>query len=94
VDALHERYKGYRAALAARDDAALTVAIQSRLAGAGASQGLEARRICAYIRRAKRRLDLEPSAGLLAGRIAWPQIGAVRCDAEEARGVTEEEHAR
>jgi cytochrome b pre-mRNA-processing protein 3 len=97
VGALHERYNGYRAALADADDAPLTVAIQSRLADVGAGQGLDARRICAYIRRAKHRLDLEPTAEVLAGRIAWPHIDAAG-DATgpdaEARGMTEGEHAR
>ena len=85
VGALHERYSGYRAALADPDDAPLTVAIQSRLAGVDAGQGLDARRICAYIRRAKHRLDLEPAAEVLAGRIIWPHIDAAECNTE-ARG--------
>jgi cytochrome b pre-mRNA-processing protein 3 len=74
VAALHERYGGYRAALAGADDMPLTVAIQSRLAAGDARQGLDVRRICAYIRRAKHRLDLEPAAEVLAGRIAWPHV--------------------
>lgn len=86
VGALHERYSTYRAAIAGHDDAPLTVAIQTRLEHAGASQGLDARRICAYIRQAKHRLDLEPSAEVLAGRIAWPQVGAVERDAEKLGG--------
>jgi cytochrome b pre-mRNA-processing protein 3 len=85
VGALHERYSAYRAALADADDTPLTVAIQSRLAGADAGQGLDARRICAYIRRAKHRLDQEPAAEVLAGRIVWPHIDATGCDTE-ARG--------
>jgi cytochrome b pre-mRNA-processing protein 3 len=76
VAAVHERYNGYRAALAATDDAPLTVAIQSRFEGAGAGQDLDARRICAYIRQAEHRLDQEPTAEMLAGRIAWPQLDA------------------
>ena len=94
VGSLHERYNGYRAALAAPDDGPLTVAIQSRLAGAGADQGLDARRICAYIRRTRHRLDLEATAEVLAGRIAWPQIDAGEPDAERLRALTEGEHAR
>jgi cytochrome b pre-mRNA-processing protein 3 len=97
VGALHARYGGYLAALANADTAALTVAIQSRLAGVGAGQGLDAPRICAYIRRAKHRLDLESAAEVLAGRIAWPQIDGSHGAAErdgEARGMTEGEHAR
>jgi cytochrome b pre-mRNA-processing protein 3 len=98
VGALHARYGGYLAALADADDAPLTVAIQSRLEGVGAGQGLDTRRICAYIRRAKHRLDLEPTVEVLAGRIAWPQIHGPHIDAPErdvdARGMTEGEHAR
>jgi cytochrome b pre-mRNA-processing protein 3 len=91
VGALHERYNGYRAALVDADDGPLTVAIQSRLTDAGAGQGLDARRICAYIRRAKHRLDQE-TAEVLAGRVGWPHIGAGP-DATGA-GMTEGEHAR
>jgi cytochrome b pre-mRNA-processing protein 3 len=103
VGALHARYGGYLAALADADAAALTVAIQSRFRGAGAGQGLDALRICAYIRRAEHRLGQEPTAEMLAGRIAWPpvdgqHIDGPHIDAAEpdvaARGMTEEEHAR
>lgn len=98
VAVLHERYNGYRVALADADDDALTVAIQSRLADVGAGQGLDTRRICAYIGRAKHHLDLEPTAEVLAGRIAWPHIDAAgqECGSPgaEARGMTEGEHAR
>jgi cytochrome b pre-mRNA-processing protein 3 len=90
IGALHERYDGYRAALADADEAPLTVAIQSRLAGLDAGQGLDARRICAYLRLARHRLDLEPTAEVLAGRIAWPHVDAAGLEAAgsgaEARG--------
>jgi hypothetical protein len=90
IGALHERYNGYRAALADADEAPLTVAIQSRLAGLDAGQGLDARRICAYLRLARHRLDLEPTAEVLAGRIAWPHVDAAGLEAAgsgaEARG--------
>jgi cytochrome b pre-mRNA-processing protein 3 len=98
VDALHDRYNGYRAALASDDDAPLTVAITSRLADVGAGQGLDAPRICAYIRLAKHRLDQAPIAEMLAGRIAWPHIDAAGPESAnsgaEARRMTEGEHAR
>jgi cytochrome b pre-mRNA-processing protein 3 len=99
VGALHARYGGYLAALGDPSDAALTVAIQSRLSGVGAGRDLDAPRICAYIRRAKHRLDQEPTAEVLAGRIGWPRIDASHMDAgechRETRGMTEEgEHAR
>jgi cytochrome b pre-mRNA-processing protein 3 len=89
VGHLHERYGSYRAALTAPDDSLLTVAIQSRLSGVGAGQGLDARRICAYIRRARHRLELLPSAEVLGGRIAWPDIrpqaGTGEAAAQDAR---------
>jgi cytochrome b pre-mRNA-processing protein 3 len=98
VGALHVRYNDYRAALADGDDARLTVAIQSRLAGSGAGRGLDAGRICAYIMRAKHRLDLAPTAEVLAGRIAWPHIDAAgdqgASSGAGARRMTEGEHAR
>jgi cytochrome b pre-mRNA-processing protein 3 len=92
VAALLERYNGYRAALSDSHDAPLTVAIQSRLAGLDVGQGLDAQRICAYIRLVKHRLDQEPSAAVLAGRIGWSHISAAP-DATGA-GMTEGEHAR
>jgi cytochrome b pre-mRNA-processing protein 3 len=75
VGALHERHVSYGAALADADDGPLTAALQSRLQAVGASRGLEAGRICAYIRQVSHRLDLLPGPEVLAGRIAWPQIG-------------------
>jgi cytochrome b pre-mRNA-processing protein 3 len=81
VRALYDRHSVYGAALAALDDGPLLAAIRTRLGGAGASEGLDARRICAYIREAGHRLDLLPSDEVLAGRIAWPQIDASERDA-------------
>jgi cytochrome b pre-mRNA-processing protein 3 len=73
VGALHERHAAYRAALAASSDDPLAAAILARLAGAGASQSLDAARLCGYMKCAKRRLDLLPAIEVLAGRVAWPQ---------------------
>jgi cytochrome b pre-mRNA-processing protein 3 len=86
VGALQERHAGYRAPLEAADDQSLTVAIQSSLEAAGATGGLDARRICAYIRSARHRLDQLPSDEVVAGRIAWPQIGAFEHDAQPVGG--------
>src|SRR5262245_7595247 len=80
VGALHERHRRYLAALAEPDDDSLAAVIEARLAAAGADGGLDVRRICGYIRRASRGLDQLPSAEVLAGRIAWPQSGAVERD--------------
>ena len=93
VGALQDRYTAYRAALAAPGDALLAAAIAARLAPAGASGGLDARQICAYIRQAGDRLDRLPSDEVLAGRVGWPQIDAAEPDAGDGRRVTEGEHA-
>jgi cytochrome b pre-mRNA-processing protein 3 len=77
VGALHERHVSYGAALAAADDGPLAGAVQARLKAAGASGGLDAGRICAYMRQVSQRLDLLPGAEVLAGRVAWPQIDGV-----------------
>jgi cytochrome b pre-mRNA-processing protein 3 len=86
IGALHERHVSYGAALAAADDGPLTAALQSRLQAVGASGGLEAGRICAYIRQVNHRLDLLPGAEVLAGRIAWPQIDGMAGDAQPIGG--------
>jgi cytochrome b pre-mRNA-processing protein 3 len=86
VGALHERHVSYGTALAAVDDAPLTAALRARLEAVGAGGGLEAGRICAYIRQVSRRLDLLPGAEVLAGRIAWPQIDGVARDAQPIGG--------
>jgi cytochrome b pre-mRNA-processing protein 3 len=80
VGALHERHARYLAALAEPDDGPLAAVLEGRLAAAGASGGLDVRRICAYIRQVRRGLDLTPGAEVLAGRIAWPQTDAVERD--------------
>jgi len=84
VGALHERHVSYGAAFTAADDAPLTAALQAKLQAVGAGGGLEAGRLCAYIRQVSHRLDLLPSAEVLAGRIAWPQIDGVAHDAPPA----------
>jgi cytochrome b pre-mRNA-processing protein 3 len=75
VAALHERHAAYGAALAEASDGPLTAAILDHLAGAGAAQGADADRLGGYTRQAKHRLDLLPGTEVLAGRLAWPQIG-------------------
>jgi cytochrome b pre-mRNA-processing protein 3 len=77
IAALHERHASYGAALAAADDGPMAAALRARLGAAGASEALDAGRICAYIRQVSHRLDLLPGAEVLAGRIAWPQIDGV-----------------
>jgi len=73
VGALCDRHAAYREALAAPSDAPLAAAIRARLA-AGASQNLDAERLCGYIRQAKHSLDLLPGCEVLVGRVAWPQV--------------------
>ena len=89
VGALHERHVSYGTALAASDDGPLTAALHARLEAVGAGAGLEAGRICAYIRQVSHRLDLLPGAEVLAGRIAWPQIDGPQIDgaAHEAQPI-------
>jgi cytochrome b pre-mRNA-processing protein 3 len=73
IAALRERYAAYGAALEASSDGPLAAAIVARLAEAGASESLDAPRLCGYIRLAKHRLDMQPGVEVLAGRLAWPQ---------------------
>jgi cytochrome b pre-mRNA-processing protein 3 len=100
VAQLLERYNDYRDAMSASDSAAdearLTVAIQSRLTAVGAGQGLDAGRICAYIRQGKHRLDQQSTVAVLAGRVDWPPIdgGGPGAPSAERAGMTEGEHAR
>jgi len=96
VAALHDRFVAYRAALAATDDGALAGAILDRFAGRGPAQGahnLDATRICGYVRAAKRTLDRSPDIEVLAGRVAWPQIEALRMTSGGSRDHGGE-HAR
>jgi cytochrome b pre-mRNA-processing protein 3 len=86
VGALHERHGRYAAALAAADDGPLTAALRARFEAVGAGDGLEAARMCAYMRQISHRLDLLPGAEMLAGRLAWPQIDGVARDPQPIRG--------
>jgi cytochrome b pre-mRNA-processing protein 3 len=74
IAALLERHAAYGAALEETSDGPLTAEIVARLADAGASESLDAPRLCGYIRQAKHRLDMQPGIEVLAGRLAWPQI--------------------
>jgi cytochrome b pre-mRNA-processing protein 3 len=86
VGALHERHVSYGTALAASDDGPLTAALQARLEAVGAGGGLEAGRICAYIRQVSCRLDVLPGAEVLAGQITWPQIDGKAREAQPIGG--------
>jgi cytochrome b pre-mRNA-processing protein 3 len=92
VGALQGRHARYRAALAVPGDEALAAGV--REAFGVASKDLDVPRICAYIRRVSHRLGELPSAEVLAGRIAWPQIDAAERDVGGARQLTEGENAR
>jgi cytochrome b pre-mRNA-processing protein 3 len=84
VAALQDRHAAYGAAFAATPDGPLAAAIEARLGEPDAAQGLDAGAICAYIREANRGLAALSGADILAGRIAWPRIGAV----DEGAGMT------
>jgi cytochrome b pre-mRNA-processing protein 3 len=92
VGALQERHASYRAALGEPGDDVLAAVVQERLGAA--IGGLDVSRICAYIRGVSHRLGQLPSAEVLAGRIAWPQIDAAGGDVGGVRQVTEGEDAR
>ena len=92
VGALQECHASYRAALAEPCDDMLAALVQKRLGAA--IRGLDVSRICAYIRRVSYGLGRLPSAEVLAGRIAWPQIDAAGGDVGGVRQVTEGEDAR
>jgi cytochrome b pre-mRNA-processing protein 3 len=80
VAALHDRHAAYGTALAAPDDGPLAAALEARLDGAGATEGLAVAPICAYIRRAVQHLDRLADDEVLAGRITWPHIEAAGRD--------------
>jgi cytochrome b pre-mRNA-processing protein 3 len=86
VAALHGWHASYQVVADADDDGPLAAALEARVARASASGGLDARRFCAYIRCAGHHLDLLPSAEVLAGRIAWPQIDTAGHDAQAIGG--------
>jgi cytochrome b pre-mRNA-processing protein 3 len=77
VAVVHERYASYGAALDGRQaEGLLNTAVEARLAGLRGAEGLDAARICAYIRGAARALDLQTGAQILSGHLAWSQVHA------------------
>lgn len=77
VAVLHERYAIFCAALdVTPQETLLAAAVESRLATLKGAGGLDAARICAYIREAAGALELQSGSQLLSGDLAWPQIRA------------------
>jgi len=101
VGALQERHASYGAALPASCNESnrtsgfdpLAAVVEAKLGALATAGDLDVSRICAYIRLVSQRLDLLPSAEVLAGRIAWPQIDAVELERGGARQMTEGDHA-
>lgn len=75
VAVLRDRYDTYGTAFAATSDAPLTAAVETRLSGLPGAEGLDAGRICAYIREANRALDPLSDAEVIAGHVGWPPVG-------------------
>ena len=86
VAALQDRHAAYGAAFAAMHDGPLAAAIEARVGGLGGARGLEAGAICAYIGEANRALGALSGAGILGGRVEWPQIGALEEGVRTAAG--------
>jgi len=77
VAVVHERYASYGVALdSPQADDLLNAAVEARLAGLQGAKGLDAAKICAYIRDADRALELQTGAQILGGHLAWPQVHA------------------
>jgi cytochrome b pre-mRNA-processing protein 3 len=70
--ALYDRHRAYLAALASPHDMSLAEAIASQMAYLDAAGRLDTPALGAYTRRAAAALDGQPSAEVLAGRLAWP----------------------
>jgi cytochrome b pre-mRNA-processing protein 3 len=69
--ALFDRHNAYLAALDGPHDMVLQEALEAQLGYLG-SAGFDARSLAAYVRTAAEMLALQPSAQVLAGRLAWP----------------------
>lgn len=74
IAVLHERYSTYGDALATPHDSLLAAAVAQRLATLSGAEGLDAPKICAYIREVAQVLELQPGAQVLAGDLTWPQV--------------------
>ena len=74
IAVLHERYSTYGNALATPQDNLLAAAVAQRLGTLSGAEGLDAPRICAYIREVAQALELQPGAQILAGDLTWLQV--------------------
>src|SRR5262245_2495421 len=73
--ALFDRHAAYLAALAGSPDMSLSKALEVQLAYLGDGR-LNARRLSDYVERCAGALDAQPTAQILAGRVAWPDPAA------------------
>ena len=73
--ALFDRHGAYLAALAGSSDISLSDALKAQLAYLGPAP-LNSCRLADYVQRCARALDGQPTAQILAGRIAWPDPAA------------------
>jgi len=77
IAAIQDRHAAYAPAIAASGDEPLSAVVLATAGGLDGAEGLDTGAICAYIRRASRRLGETSLPDLLEGRIAWPDAGAL-----------------
>ena len=81
VAVVQDRYARYGAALdGAQGEGLLYSEVVARLASLRGAGGLDAARICAYIREADRTLQRQTGAQILGGDLAWPELQAGTSD--------------
>jgi cytochrome b pre-mRNA-processing protein 3 len=85
VAVVQDRYARYGAALdGPQVEGLLNAEVETRLAGLRGAEGLDAARICAYIREADQALELQTGAHVLGGHLAWPVLQAGTSDRTNA----------
>jgi cytochrome b pre-mRNA-processing protein 3 len=85
VAVVQDRYARYGAALdGPQVEGLLNAEVEARLAGLRGAEGLDAARICAYIREADRALELQTGARVLGGHLAWPVLQVETSDRTSA----------